>query len=162
MAGHTEEPFMLMTNLADLETRIGTEIGVSDWLLIDQERIAQFADATSDHQWIHLDPERAARELPTGKTIAHGYLTISLIPYLTKGFLKFEGATRVINYGLNKVRFMTMVPVGARVRARQKLLEVRPRVGAVQTLCEVTIEIEGEKRPACVAETISLFFTAEA
>jgi acyl dehydratase len=153
---------MLITSLADLETRIGTELGVSDWLLIDQERIAQFADATSDHQWIHLDPERAARELPTGKTIAHGYLTISLIPYLTKGFLRFEGATRVINYGLNKVRFMTMVPVGSRVRARQKLLEVRPRVGAVQTLSEVTIEIEGEKRPACVAETISLFFTSEA
>jgi acyl dehydratase len=151
---------MLMTSLADLETRIGTELGVSDWLLIDQKRIAQFADATSDHQWIHLDTERAARELPTGKTIAHGYLTISLIPHLTKGFLKFEGATRVINYGLNKVRFMTMVPVGSRVRARQKLLEVRPRVGAVQTLSEVTIEIEGEKRPACVAETISLFFTS--
>jgi acyl dehydratase len=151
---------MLITTLGDLETRIGTEIGVSDWLLIDQKRIAQFADATSDHQWIHLDPERAARELPTGKTIAHGYLTISLIPYLTRGFLKFEGATRVINYGLNKVRFMTMVPVGSRVRARQKLLEVRPRVGAVQTLSEVTIEIEGEKRPACVAETISLFFTS--
>ncbi|MFO1186949.1 MAG: MaoC family dehydratase [Alphaproteobacteria bacterium] len=149
------------TTLADFEAMVGTEIGVSDWLLIDQKRIAQFADATNDHQWIHVDEERARRELPTGKTIAHGYLTLSLIPCLTRGMLKIEGATRVINYGLNKVRFMTMVPVNSRVRARQKLVSVRERAGAIQTTNEITIEIEGEKRPACVAETIGLFFTGE-
>lgn len=148
----------MSTTLADFEAMVGTEIGVSDWLLIDQKRISQFADATNDHQWIHVDEERARRELPTGKTIAHGYLTLSLIPCLTRGMLKIEGATRVINYGLNKVRFMTMVPVGSRVRARQKLVSVRERAGAIQTTNEITIEIEGEKRPACVAETIGLFF----
>lgn len=146
----------MTTSLAEIESRIGTEIGVSDWLEIDQERINLFAKATNDFQWIHTDPERAARELPGGKTIAHGYLTISLIPFLLKGLLKLEGVARGINYGLNKVRFTTMVPVGSRLRARQKLIGVRQRPGALQLTSEVTIEIEGESRPACVAETISL------
>lgn len=150
---------MAKMTLADLEARIGTEVGVSEWMVIDQERIKLFAEATNDPQWIHLDVERAKRELPGGKTIAHGYLTLSLIPFLLKGLLNLEGVKRGINYGLNKVRFTTMVPVGSRVRARQKLLDVRERAGAVQLTNEVTIEIEGEKRPACVAETISLVFT---
>jgi acyl dehydratase len=150
---------MTATTLADLEARIGTETGVSHWLLIDQSRVNLFADATDDHQWIHLDTERAARELPGGKTIAHGYLTLSLLPFLCKGLLKLEGVTRGINYGSNKVRFMTMVKVGSRVRARQKLLEARSKAGALMITTEVTIEIEGEERPACVAEIVSLVYT---
>jgi acyl dehydratase len=149
-------------SLAALEARVGTEVGVSDWLTIDQHRIALFAEATNDPQWIHLDIERAARELPGGKTIAHGYLTLSLIPFLVKGLLKLEGVERGINYGLNKVRFTSIVPVGSRLRARQKLLSVRRKAGALQLTSEITIEIEGEARPACVAETISLAYLAGA
>ena len=136
----------------------GSEIGVSDWLEITQARINQFADATGDHQWIHVDVERARKEMPGGKTIAHGYLTLSLIPGLTGGMLRIEGVSRGINYGSNKVRFTNMVPVGSRVRARQKLLKAEPRSGGMQLTNEVTIEIEGQERPACIAETISLIY----
>jgi acyl dehydratase len=136
----------------------GQEIGVSDWVEIDQDRINRFADATGDHQWIHVDVERAKKEMPGGKTIAHGYLTLSLIPWLTGGMLRVEGVTRGINYGSNKVRFTNMVPVGSRVRARQKLTAVEPRAGGIQLTNEVTIEIDGQQRPACVAETISLIY----
>jgi acyl dehydratase len=142
----------------DLPTLVGQEIGVSDWVAIDQDRITKFADATGDHQWIHLDAARAAKELPGGKTIAHGYLTLSLIPWLTGGFLKIEGVTRGINYGSNKVRFTNMVPVDSRVRARSKILEVEARGGGMQLTSEVTIEIEGQQRPACIAETIGIVF----
>jgi acyl dehydratase len=142
----------------ELPTLAGQELGVSDWVTIDQDRINKFADATGDHQWIHLDVERAKREMPGGKTIAHGYLTLSLIPWLAGGFLKVEGVTRGINYGSNKVRFTNMVPVDSRVRARSRLLSVEPRGGGMQLTSEVTIEIDGEKRPACVAETIGIVF----
>jgi acyl dehydratase len=125
---------------------------------ITQERINQFADATGDHQWIHVDVERAKKEMPGGKTIAHGYLTLSLIPWLTGGMLRVEGVTRGINYGSNKVRFTSMVPVGSKVRARQKLLNVEPKAGGLQMTNEVTIELEGSQRPACVAETMSLIY----
>src|SRR5580704_12125080 len=114
-----------------LSTLVGTELGVSDWVTIDQDRINKFADATGDHQWIHQDVERAKKEMPGGKTIAHGYLTLSLIPWLTGGFLKVEGVTRGINYGSNKVRFTNMVPVGSRVRARSKMLSVEPKGGGM-------------------------------
>lgn len=137
---------------------VGQELGVSDWVTIDQERVDKFADATGDHQWIHLDVARAAKELPGGKTIAHGYLTVSLIPWLTGGFLRVEGVTRGINYGSNKVRFTNMVPVGSRVRARSKLVSVEPRGGGMQLTSEVTIEIDGQARPACIAETIGIIF----
>ena len=136
----------------------GQEIGVSDWVEITQERINQFADATGDHQWIHVNVEMAKQMMPGGKTIAHGYLTLSLIPWLAGGFLKVEGVTRGINYGSNKVRFTNMVPVGSKVRARQKLLSAEARGGGVQLVNEVTIEIEGQQRPACVAETISMIY----
>ncbi len=142
----------------DLHTLAGEEVGVSDWVEIDQDRITKFADATGDHQWIHLDAARAAKELPGGKTIAHGYLTLSLIPLLTGGLLRIEGVTRGINYGSNKVRFTNMVPVGSRVRARSKVLEVEARGGGMQLTSEVTIEIEGAARPACIAETIGIVF----
>ncbi len=136
----------------------GQEIGVSDWLEITQDRINQFADATGDHQWIHVNVEMAKQMMPGGKTIAHGYLTLSLIPGLTGGMLQIEGVTRGINYGSNKVRFINMVPVGSKLRARQKLLSAEPKAGGMQLTNEVTIEIEGQDRPACIAETISLVY----
>lgn len=141
-----------------LATLAGTEVGVSDWLTIEQSRIDKFADATGDHQWIHVDPERAAREMPGGKTIAHGFLTLSLIPALTEGLLTVDDVTRVINYGSDKVRFTAMVPVGSRVRARQKLLAVEPKAGGLELVNEVTVELEGSKRPACIANTLVLVF----
>ena len=136
----------------------GQEIGVSDWVEITQDRINAFADATGDHQWIHVDVERAKAQMPGGKTIAHGYLTLSLIPWLTGGMLRIDGVTRGINYGSDKVRFTNMVPVGYKVRARQKLLSAEPKAGGMQLRNEVTIEIEGQQRPACIAETISLIY----
>jgi acyl dehydratase len=141
-----------------IATLAGQEIGVSDWVEIDQDRINRFADATGDHQWIHVDVERAKKEMPGGKTIAHGYLTLSLIPWLTGGMLRVDGVTRGINYGSNKIRFTNMVPVGSKVRARQKLISVEPKAGGMQLTNEVTIEIDGQQRPACVAETISLIY----
>jgi acyl dehydratase len=149
---------MITTTFDDLPKLAGTETGVSDWVTIDQGRINKFADATGDHQWIHVDVERAKALMPGGKTIAHGYLTLSLIPWLTGAFLNIQGVTRGINYGSNKVRFVNMVAVGSRVRARAKLLEVEPKSGGMQMITEVTIEIEGQAKPACVAETISLVF----
>ena len=149
---------MLTATFDTLPALAGSEIGVSDWLTIDQARIDLFAEATGDRQWIHLDAERAKREMPGGKTIAHGYLTLSLIPFLIADLLKIEGLARGINYGSDKVRFTNMVPVGSRVRARQKLLSVDTKGGALRLVSEITIEIEGEKRPACVAETITIIY----
>jgi acyl dehydratase len=137
---------------------VGQEVGVSDWLTIDQERIDTFARATGDSQWIHVDVERAKRELPGGKTIAHGFLTLSLIPLLTKAILPIEGVKQGINYGSDKVRFTHMVPVGSRIRARQTVKSVTPKGGGLQVTDEVTIEIEGEERPACIAEVIRLLY----
>lgn len=149
---------MKTVSFEDLPGLAGQEIGVSNWVLIDQDRINKFADATGDHQWIHVDVERAKKELPGGKTIAHGYLTLSLIPMLGAEILRITGVTRGINYGSNKVRFTNMVPVGSRVRARQKLLTVEPKAGGLQLTNEIAIEIEGQSRPACIAETISLVY----
>ena len=149
---------MLTATFDSLPALAGNEIGVSDWLTIDQARINLFAEATGDRQWIHLDRERAKTELPGGRTIAHGYLTLSLIPALIEGLLRIEGLTRGINYGADKVRFTAMVPEGSRLRARQKLLSVTPRGGGLQLVSEITIEIEGEKRPALVAETIAIIY----
>ena len=142
--------------MKDLPGLVGQEVGLSDWLQITQERVNQFADATGDHQWIHVDVERATREI--GGPIAHGYLTLSLIPFLSAGMLPVKGVTRGINYGSNKVRFTNMVPVGSRVRGRQKLVSVEPKAGGLQMINEFTIEIEGQERPACIAETMSLIY----
>ncbi len=142
----------------DVATLAGQETGVSGWVTVDQDRINKFADATGDHQWIHVDVERAKQFMPGGKTIAHGYLTLSLIPMLAAQTLQVTGVTRGINYGSNKVRFTSMVPVDSRVRARQKLLSVEPRAGGLQLINEITIEIEGQDRAACIAETISLIY----
>ena len=142
----------------DLPDIVGQEVGVSDWLEITQERVNTFADATGDHQWIHVDVERANREM--GGPIAHGYLTLSLIPFLSTGLMPVNGVTRGINYGSDKVRFTNMVRIGKRVRLRQKLIGVEPKAGGLQIKNECTIEIEGEERPACVAETISILYGA--
>jgi acyl dehydratase len=149
---------MKVIQYADIARHVGEEIGTSEWVLIDQDRVNKFADATGDHQWIHVDVERAKRELPTKGTIAHGYLTLSLIPMLGSQLLRIEGVSRGINYGSNKVRFTNMVPTGSRVRARQKLLAVEAKGPGLQLTNEVTIEIEGQDRPACIAETISLIY----
>lgn len=148
-------------SIEDAKALEGREVGVSDWVVVDQDRINKFADATGDHQWIHVDPERAARELPDGKTIAHGYLTLALVPALTADFVHIENLTRAINFGCNKVRFYTMVPVGARVRARAVVKQARKRGGALHLTSEVTIEVEGERKPACVAETLGMYFFDE-
>ena len=142
----------------DLPGLVGQETGVSDWVQITQERVNQFAEATGDFQWIHVDVERATREM--GGPIAHGYLTLSLIPFLSAGLVNLTGVTRGINYGSDKVRFTNMVRVGKRVRLRQKLLSADEKAGGVQLKYLCTIEIEGEERPACVAETITVLYGA--
>ena len=142
--------------LKDLAGMVGQEVGLSDWLEITQERVNQFAEATGDHQWIHVDVERATREI--GGPIAHGYLTLSLIPFLSAGMLPVKGVTRGINYGSDKVRFTSMVRVGKRVRLRQQLIGAEPKAGGMQIKNLCTIEIEGEDRPACVAETLTVLY----
>lgn len=143
---------------SDLQSLVGQEVGVSEWVTITQERVNQFAQATGDHQWIHVDVERATREM--GGPIAHGYLTLSLIPMLGAQILQVSGVTRGINYGSEKVRFTNMVRVGKRVRMRQKMVACEARAGGLQIKNECTIEIEGEDRPACVAETLSILYGA--
>jgi len=151
----------VIRSIDDAKALEGEEIGLSEWVVIDQNRIDQFAEATTDHQWIHVDTERAARELPGGTTIAHGYLTLSLIPALTAGFIAFENLERTINFGANKVRFYTPVPSGSRVRARAVGVQARRRAGALLLTSEVRIEVEGETKPACVAEILGMYFFAD-
>lgn len=148
----------IIKSIDDAKALIGEEVGLSDWIVIDQHRIDQFAEATSDHQWIHVDTERAAKEMPEGKTIAHGYLTLALIPALTGKFVKVENLTRAVNFGLNKVRFYVPIPVGSRLRGRATVLQARQRAGALLLTSEVRIEVEGQRKPACVAETLGMFF----
>ena len=144
--------------MTDLQPLLGQVVATSDWITVSQERIDQFAQATGDHQWIHVDPERAARESPWKATIAHGYLTLSLYPAL-RGLVDesrplFPGVQRVINYGLDKLRFPNAVKAGSRVRARCVLLRVEAVPGGLQTAEQFTVEIDGEAKPACVAEAI--------
>lgn len=142
---------------ADLKPYVGQELGVSDWVLIDQDRINRFADATDDHQWIHLDQERAAKELPTKSTIAHGYLTMSLVAGLP--VFKIRKTSNMINYGANRLRFTNMVPVNSKVRLRTKLLAAEEvQGGGVRFTCEQTMEIEGNDRPAMIAETLMIAY----
>lgn len=143
----------------DMKNQIGKELGVSEWVTVDQDMINKFADATGDHQWIHIDEEKAAAEMPNGKTIAHGFLTLSLLPMLMSQIYKVEKSSRGINYGANKVRFTNMVPSGSKVRARQKVDNVEDIKGdGVRVYSTVTVEIEGQERPALVAETIMLSY----
>ncbi|MEO1581417.1 MAG: MaoC family dehydratase [Pseudomonadota bacterium] len=150
-----------ITSVEDAQAFVGREIGVSDWYPITQKDIDQFAEATGDDQWIHVNPERAAKELPGGRTIAHGYLTLALIPRLTRDFVDFVGLERTINFGCNKVRFSSMVCSGDRVRIRTKLAQARKRAGALYLVSEHAIELEGARKPACTADTIGLYFLAE-
>lgn len=150
----------VIRSIEDAKALEGQEVGLSDWILVDQQRINQFAEATGDYQWIHVDPDRAKRELPGGKTIAHGYLTLSLIPTLTGGFVHVENLERALNFGCNKVRFYTMVPVGSRVRGRAVVKQARMRAGALHLLSEIRVEVEGERKPACIAETLGMYFFA--
>ena len=148
----------IIRSIEDAKALEGKEVGLSDWIVIDQKRIDQFAEATGDFQWIHVDAARAARELPGGRTIAHGYLTLALIPALTGRFVEVRNLARALNFGCNKVRFYTMVPVGSRVRGRAVVKQARMRAGALHLLSEVRIEVEGERKPACVAETLGMYF----
>lgn len=144
--------------LSELPGLVGQEIGVSDWLEMTQDRVNRFADATGDHQWIHVDLERATKEL--GGPIAHGYLVLSLIPFLARNIIAYQGVGRGINYGSNKVRFTNTVPVGSRIRMRLKVLSCEPRGPGLQVINQCTIEVEGQERPACVAETIAILYPA--
>ncbi len=140
--------------LEELAGAVGEQLGISGWLTIEQERIDAFADATGDHQWIHTDPQRAA-DGPFGTTIAHGYLTLSLLPALIAEVYTLEDVGARLNYGLGKVRFPAPVPVGARVRAAVELAEASPVGEALQITLRATVEIEGGEKPACVAEMLS-------
>ena len=145
--------------LADMAGRVGKDIGLSDWTEITQERIDLFAKATGDYQWIHVDPERAAREFPGGKTIAHGFLSLSIIPEFMNQLFTVHSRKRGLNYGLNKVRFTAQVPCGSRIRLRMRLKEAVPLEGnGMRFTYDHTVELEGSERPACVAEMIAIIY----
>ena len=146
-------------SLAELELVVGQEVAVSDWVSIEQERVNRFADATDDHQWIHVDPERA-KQGPFGAPVAHGFLTLSLLPHLMAEAIEIKNSVLGVNYGLNKVRFPSPVPVGSRLRGRFKLSSLEklpPQMGfpGAQFVWEVTIEREGSDKPVCVAESVT-------
>ncbi len=144
----------VFTGIEDLRKAQGEVLGTSDWLTVGQDRINGFAETTEDRQWIHVDPEKAA-DGPFGATIAHGYLTLSLLPHFANQNYRIEGVRMAVNYGLNKVRFITPVPVGSRLRGTTELVEVTELDGGAQLLFRTTIELEGAPKPACVAETLS-------
>jgi acyl dehydratase len=146
------------TTVEEIESAIGEEVGVTDWIEIDQERVDTFAKATDDFQWIHVDQERAASG-PFGGTIAHGYLTLSLIPWLGSQIFTLDTPGAKLNYGVNKVRFPNPVKVGARIRARAKVNAVSEMPAGRQLTMGFTIEIDGEDKPACVAETVVLLLS---
>lgn len=147
-----------IAQLSDLADRVGQHLATGDWVLVDQQRIDLFAQATGDHQWIHVDPVRAAAG-PFGTTVAHGFLTLSLLPELAEKALHVADVKMGINYGLNKVRFPSPVPAGSRLRAQITLLSFEPIAGGAQVVMQVTIEREGSIKPVCVAETVSRRFT---
>jgi acyl dehydratase len=145
---------------AELQSAIGKQLGKSDWLEITQQRIDQFAEATGDHQWIHCDPARAAKG-PFKKTIAHGYLTQSLVSYFLPQIIEVHGISMGINYGADRLRFPAPVPVGSKVRGSAELIEVeKQKDGSFQAKVRVTVEIEGSDRPGCVVDTISRYYPA--
>ena len=141
-----------------LKAHVGQKLGHGEWLLVDQAMIDKFAEATGDHQWIHIDVERAKTEMPNGKTIAHGYLTLSLLPKLNQSIFRVKKRSRGVNYGSNKVRFTAPVPAGSRVRGHLTLKAVEPRPGGAQLTMEASVEVEGSDRPALVAETLSMIY----
>jgi acyl dehydratase len=143
----------VFNGIDELKQAVGEHLGHSDWHTVTQEKVDLFADATGDHQWIHVDPERA-KAGPFGGTIAHGYMTLSLLPMLNQQIYRIDGLTMGINYGTNKVRFPSPVPVGSRVRAGTEILEVNPNAQGAQAVVRTTIEVEGGEKPACVAESV--------
>lgn len=146
----------VINSIDEAQALLGTELGVSDWMTIDQQRVNDFAEVTGDRQWIHIDVERAKAESPYRTPIAHGFLTLSLIPALSKDNFRFGNAKMAINYGLNKVRFLAAVPVGARIRVRSELADVTAvDAGTVNLTVRHTVEIEGVDKPAAVAEMIA-------
>lgn len=144
-----------ITSVEELKSLAGQEVAVTDWIEINQERVNLFAEATGDHQWIHLDVERSRKESPYGGTIAHGFLTLSLLPMLMESAVSMPMSKMGVNYGLNKVRFPAPVPVGSKVRARMTLQEVEDIENGAQVTWKVTIEREGGDKPVCIAESIS-------
>jgi acyl dehydratase len=145
-------------NLAELKALVGSPLGTSDWVTIDQGRIDKFADVTGDDQWIHVDAKRAAAGM-FGSTVAHGFLTLSLLPFFIRSSHQVGGARMSVNYGLNRVRFPAPVPVNSRLRAHFKLLSFEPIEGGVQLITEVTVEREGQAKPVCVAESVGRLYT---
>ncbi|HVN50955.1 MAG TPA: MaoC family dehydratase [Acidimicrobiales bacterium] len=146
----------VLSGIDDMKAAVGRHLGTSDWLEITQSRIDQFADATGDHQWIHVDPERAAAG-PFGTTIAHGYLTLSLSNALLPEIVEVQGVSMGVNYGVGKVRFPAPVPVGSRIRASAELVAADDVPGGVQTTVLITVELEGSDKPACVIESLSRY-----
>ena len=147
-------------NIEELKSLVGQELGTSKWIEISQERINKFADATGDHQWIHVDTERAKTELPGGTTIAHGFLTLSLLPRIVQDIYKVKGVRHSLNYGSDRIRFTAPVPAGSRVRGRYTLKTVEDvKNNGLKIVGETTFEIEGEDRPACIAESIGILYT---
>ncbi|MFJ6986985.1 MULTISPECIES: MaoC family dehydratase [unclassified Streptomyces] len=147
----------IFTSPDDLRAAVGENLGYTDWLEVDQKRIDLFAEATGDHQWIHVDPERAAAG-PFGTTIAHGYLTLSLLPLFGPQLISVEGAKMGVNYGTNKVRFPATVPVGSRLRATATVAKVEDVTGGVQLTLAFVVEREGGEKPVCVAESVSRYY----
>ncbi|HEY0490211.1 MAG TPA: MaoC family dehydratase [Telluria sp.] len=143
-----------IADVAELKSLVGAEVAVSAWIDITQERVKQFADATGDHQWIHVDPERCKRESPFGVPVAHGFLTLSLLPVIFENAIAMLDVRMVLNYGLNKVRFPAPLPVGSRVRGRLSLQSVDEIEGGAQLVWDVAVEREGGDRPVCVAEFV--------
>jgi len=148
----------VIEGIAGLKALVGTHLGYSDYLEITQERVNQFADATGDHQWIHVDPERAAAESPFGGPIAHGYLTLSLGPALAPQIMRVEGVKMGVNYGCAKVRFPSPVPVGSKLRLGAELTEVEDIPGGAQVYMTFTFEVEGAPKPSCVSEIIFRYY----
>jgi len=155
------QPAKKSMNVEEFKSLVGKEVGVSNWIRITQDRVDAFADATGDHQWIHIDVERAKKESPFGGPVAHGFLTLSLMPLLNaEAMPRIEGIKAGINYGLNKVRFVTPVPVGASVRARTVLQEYTLlSAGLIQAVVQVTFEVEGQSKPAAVCEWVIRWYS---
>ena len=147
-----------VTGFEELRTKVGEHLGYSDYRTVTQEQVNLFAEATGDHQWIHVDPERAAKG-PFGGPIAHGYLTLSLIPVLLGGVLKVEGVAMGVNYGTNKVRFTAPVPVGSQIRAGATLASVEDVSGGVQVALDVVVEVKDAAKPSCVAQVVFRYYS---
>ena len=149
----------VFASAAEMAAAVGAELGVSGWVEVTQARIDAFAEATGDRQWIHIDPERAKRESPYGTTVAHGYLTLSMLPVFIYDVIRLDGVRRSVNYGSNRVRFPAPVPAGSRLRGRIRLLATEPMEGgALRITLQTTVEVEGSERPACVAETMAVHY----